>query len=130
MTFGFMTVAVPVLAICGFAIWLTVAAAAENIKFARCTEQVISIVAVAQEDAGKDPTFGQAPHEDIIDDLVRRGQLAGAPKNPWGGAIRAVVQSPSLMRLETDLPSYSCQRLAVCARMQPISKCKMWKRKI
>jgi hypothetical protein len=108
-----MAIAAPVLAICGCAVWSAFEAAVENVKFARSTEQVLSIIAVAQDDASKDPSFDQARHEDIIDDLERRGQLLGTPKNPWGGGIRASVAAPATMRLETDLPSYVCGRLAV-----------------
>jgi hypothetical protein len=113
ITLVFFAIAVPVGIIVVFAIWLAGAAAFENVKFARCTEQVLSIIAAVQEDAGKDLTFGQVLREDIIDDLIRRGQLPGIPRNAWGGTVKATIQPLPFMRLELELPSYACQRLAI-----------------
>jgi hypothetical protein len=113
MMLGFLMLALPVACAIITAIWLAGAAALENIKFARCTEQALSLIALAQDDAAKDPTFGQSQNEDIIDDLIRRGQIQNSPGNVWGGTIRATVQPLPFMRFETDLPSYACRRLAL-----------------
>jgi hypothetical protein len=76
------------------------------------TEQVLSFVAMAKDNAAKDPNFGQAAGEDLMEDLVRRAQLMNRLENPWSGGVRAVAQSP-LMRIELDVPSRACRRLAI-----------------
>jgi len=113
MTLGFIVLAIPVIGAIAVAIWLAGAAALENVKFARCTEQILTIVARAQDDASKDASFGATQGENIVDDLMRRGQLQDVPLNAWGGGIRAAVPMLPLVSIETDLPSYACKRLAL-----------------
>jgi len=116
MALGFTVLAVPVVSAIVYAIWLAGAAAFENVKFAHCTDQVLALIAQAQDDAVKDRNFGQTPNEDIIDDLIRRGQIQSQPRNAWSGDVRAVIQAAQpvpLMHFETDLPSYACKRLAI-----------------
>jgi hypothetical protein len=101
------------------ALWLAASAAYENIHFVRTTGQILSLIAIARDDAAKEPAFGRAG-EDLMESLLRRGQIPGvraeavsAPGNAWGGAIRAEIVSPTVMRFETDLPTRDCRRLAL-----------------
>jgi hypothetical protein len=110
---GFFILIVPVTAAIVASLSLTATAAYENVKFVRTTEQILSLIAVAEDNAAKDSSFGQGAAEDIVDDLVHRGQLTPQPVNAWGGSLRAVVQQPPFLRIETDLSSRACRRVAL-----------------
>jgi len=110
---GFFVLALPVVAIVVAAIWLTLASVLENVKFVHCTEQLLAIISSAQDDAKTDANFGMAENEDIIDDLVRRAQLADRPLNSWKGAIRATAHPAPMLRIEVDVPGRACRRLAL-----------------
>ena len=109
---GFLIFAVPVVAAIAAAIWLTAAAAYENVKFVRGTDQLLSLMRLAHADATADSGFGQKAGEDLINDFVRRGQIASPPLNSWGGEVRMQIQPLPFMRVETDVPVPSCRRLA------------------
>jgi hypothetical protein len=101
------------------AVWLALAAAYENVRFARATDQVLGLVAAARDQAGRDPSFGLRTGEDLLVRLARAGQplpgtLDGAAlRNTWGGQVTATALPASLMRLEMQLPVYNCRRLAL-----------------
>jgi hypothetical protein len=110
---GFFLLAIPVgIAIVG-SLWLAATAAKENIKFARGSDQILSIISAVRDDASKDANFATLPNDDLVDDLVRLGQLPVRPVNPWEGALRASAWSPTIMRIEVDLPPLACQRLGI-----------------
>lgn len=103
------------------AMWLTAAAAYENVRFAKTAEQLLSLIAVTQDDAAKDPDFGRRPGEDLLVDLARQGVQAagfgsetpGKPVNAWHQPIRMTAVSSTTMRLETDVSAPACRRLAL-----------------
>jgi len=109
---GFFILVIPVTAAIIGSLWVTAAAAYENVKFARGADQMLALIASARDAAAKDARFGQQPNEDVISDLIRLGQYTARPSNVWDGAIRATAGSPSMMRIEADLPSRACRRLA------------------
>jgi hypothetical protein len=110
---GYFMFAVPVGLAIFLAVWLTAAAAYENVKFARCTDQMYSLIEMARGEASKEAGFGGGTGEDLVDDLVRRGQLPAPPVNDWSGALRAQVPVPPFMRIEADVPAAACRRLAL-----------------
>jgi hypothetical protein len=109
---GFFILALPVTVAIAGGIWLAAAAAYENVKFVRCTDQLLSIIGFARDDAAMDAEFGQTSGEDLLDDLVRRAQFMGPPVNSWGGELRVVAWPLPYMRIETELPVRACRRLA------------------
>jgi hypothetical protein len=111
-TMIFLVLALPVIAAIFAALALTASAAYENVKFVHCSEQMLSIIAMLQDDAGKETTFGTIPNENFIDTLARRAQLATVPvPNSWGSTIRVTAAAPLIARMETDIPSRACRRL-------------------
>lgn len=110
---GFFILAIPVGLAIIVTIWLTAAAAYENVKFVRCNDQLLTIISMARDDAATDSDFGARAGEDLVDDLMRRAQLLNLPVNNWGGAVRAVMETPPLIRVETDVPVRACRRLAL-----------------
>jgi hypothetical protein len=101
------------------AIWIAVAAAYENMRLARATDQILSFIATAQDTAAKDAKFAQDTSENLTLELWRRGLIAADAtqppvlKNIWGGDIRMTVVQPLIMRLETDVPSQACRQLGL-----------------
>src|SRR5258708_5758788 len=79
----------------------------------RCTDQLLSFICTTRDAAGSDADFGQRAGEDLVDGLLRRGQLPGRPVNNWGGALRAQLTTPPFIRVETDVPVQACRRLAL-----------------
>src|SRR5690348_13620270 len=88
---GFAILAAPVVLAIGIALWLTAAVAYENVKFVHCTDQLLSIIKIAREDAADDPDFGQRSGEDLIEGLTRRAQFNGPAINSWNGGLRLTV---------------------------------------
>ena len=109
---GFFILALPVVIAIAGGLWLTAAAAYENVKFVHTTDQLLSLIGIARSDAATDAEFGQRTNEDIIDDMVRRAQFRPQPTNSWGGGLRATIQPLPYMRIETDVPVRACRRLA------------------
>lgn len=92
----------------------------ENIRFARATEQVLGVATMAHNLAITDRNFAAQAGEDLVRALARvgyvRGVTDGQPStltNPWLKPIRLTAMLPSIMRLETDLPTRDCRRLAM-----------------
>jgi len=118
--FGFFVFVLPVLCVILFALWLAATAAVENVRFAQTASQLLSLISTLRDDAAKEPNFGLQPGEDLIATLIRRGQIVGSGGdtqtwllNSWHGAIRATTAQPTLTRLETDLPTADCRRMAL-----------------
>jgi hypothetical protein len=112
VTTGYIIFAVPVGLAVILALWLAAMAAYENVKFVRCTDQLLFLIRTANEDANLDLEFGEKAGEDLIDDFVRRAQLLSVPVNSWDGALRAQIVTPPIMRIETEVPVSVCRRLA------------------
>lgn len=109
---GYLLITIPIGLVILIAVWLTAAAAYENVKFAHATDQLIFLIETARHDAATDTNFGRGTGEDLIDDLIRRSQLPGPPANSWNGQLRAQVPILPFMRIETDVPVHACRRLA------------------
>jgi hypothetical protein len=115
---GFFIIALAVAAIAGGAIWAAIEAAYENVHLARAEDQLLSLIAVAQTTAAKDPQFAQIADEDLISTLWRLGKIittngpAPTLNNIWNGSIRMSVASPLVARVETDVPVRDCRQLA------------------
>ncbi|MDP9127766.1 MAG: hypothetical protein M3N08_05860 [Pseudomonadota bacterium] len=102
------------------ALWITVAAVREDLVFAQGTGQVIELITTAREIAVNDKNFATQPGEDILARLIRAKRIAGDPDmspamimNPWKGTVASISPSPSLMRIESEVPARICRRLAL-----------------
>jgi hypothetical protein len=116
-----LIVIVPIAGVICIALWLTAAAAYENVRFEQAKLQLLSLIAAAQDDA-KDSDFSKRAGEDLLAACARRGQPAcigddkaatGRLLNAWNQPIRMTAVSPSVMRLETDVPAHICRRFAL-----------------
>jgi hypothetical protein len=116
---GIFILSLTVAILVAVAIWIASEAAYENMRFARATDQTLSLVTVAQEAASKDPKFAQDTNENLIEELWRRGLITpNAPqppvlKNIWSGDTRVTVSQPLIMRIETDVPTRACRQLGI-----------------
>jgi hypothetical protein len=107
-------VSIPVaLVIVGGAI-LSAAAAYENIRFIKATDQILSLVSSVRTVTSNQANYAQAIGEDLWVDLEHLGVVSPATthSNPWMGAVRATTVSATTMRVESDLPTRDCHRLA------------------
>lgn len=112
---------VPVACLIVFGIWAAVSAALENIRFAQATDQVLQLVATARDYAAHTPVFATQLDDDVLgalnhaaiinvmDGVDHRKKL----ENVWGGNILATVVEPSVMRVEGDMPTHDCRRMAL-----------------
>ncbi|MFY9288871.1 MAG: hypothetical protein WAO98_10270 [Alphaproteobacteria bacterium] len=104
---------IPVVAIIIMATVITAASVLENIRFARATDQILSLVGTARDYTVHEKNFGLEVNEDLIASLIRNGQLPQIPIiNPWKEEVKARITSPSVMRLEITVPVHECRRLA------------------
>jgi hypothetical protein len=110
---GFITLPVALIIIGAF----TVAAAAviENLRFIRTTNQILSFVALTRSMVVQQSGFAQNPGEDVWVALEHAGQVppGASHLNAWHGDMRATVLTASAMRVENDLPTHDCRRLAI-----------------
>ncbi len=119
-SFGSFFLIVPVAGAVFAAIWLTAAAAYENVHFANTSGQVLSLIALLQDDASKDEYFAKQANQDLLTQLIRRGQIPmpqdgslAKLENGWHRPIRLMLIAPSVAKLETDVPAAACRRLAL-----------------
>jgi hypothetical protein len=108
-------VAIPVAFIVLGAFALSIAAVIENLHFINATNQILSIVSTVRSLTAGQSSFAQTPGEDIWAALEHSGQIISSPShpNPWHGEMRIITISNSAMRIESDLPTHDCRRLAL-----------------
>jgi len=108
-------VLVPIVLILLGAFALSAASVFENMRFAKATTQILSFVRMIRSFAGEQKTFSLNSGEDAWAVMVRLGQISATtkPVNPWGGDIRATAAQGGAVRVETDLPSQDCRRIAL-----------------
>jgi len=107
-------IAIPVTLIIAGAVALSIAAVFENLRFVKATGQILEVVGSVRSVIAEQKTFAQNPGEDIWFDLERVGRIpsSGSHPNPWGGEVRAVSVANVAMRVESDLPTHDCRRMA------------------
>jgi len=105
-------VGVPVSVIIAGAVTISFLAAIENLRFIRATDQILQTVVLVRNVASMMKEYAPQPGQDILADLSRFGQLADLPINPWHEPLRVAGGVNNSMRIETDLPTRDCRRLA------------------
>jgi hypothetical protein len=111
------------LIIVGIAIVAAVMASSESQRFDKGVAQIIAIVSSTRSYAAVQSGFAQQAGEDMLATLVRVGQIPSTAAvtggktvqvtNIWDGAVRAVVVSPSVLRIESVQPASACRRMAL-----------------
>jgi len=86
----------------------------ENLRFSMAVSQILWIVESIRSLAGQQANFASTANEDLLKDLAGAGQIQSneGRVNPWQGILSAVAVTPSVMRIETDLPTRDCRRIA------------------
>ncbi|MDE2030029.1 MAG: hypothetical protein KGI97_05625 [Alphaproteobacteria bacterium] len=110
-----LLVTIPVVAIIVAALALSGLAAVENWRFMRAADQVLQFVGMVRQNAAVQKGFAVTPGEDVWAALQGLGQIIppAARLNPWQGGLRAAVVNSRVIRIETDLPTHDCRRLAL-----------------
>ncbi|MDX2028394.1 MAG: hypothetical protein SFW62_07140 [Alphaproteobacteria bacterium] len=113
-------VLVPVAAIILGALVIAGTAMLENVRFARATEQILGLTAIAHDFAKRDRNFATQPGEDLLKSLSNAGRVQGVIDgkpallaNPWRMPVKMSAMLASVMRLETTVPTRDCRRLAM-----------------
>ena len=108
-------ISIPVIIIVAGAFTMSVAAVVENLRFVKAADQILALVGSVRSIASQQSGFAQVPGEDVFGDLEKAGQTipASSHTNSWHGEIRAVTVAPSAMRIETDLLTRDCRRMAL-----------------
>jgi len=118
-----IVIAIPVVLIVVGALALSAAAVAENLRFIHAADNTLELVSVVRTIAARQKGFAQNPGEDVWADLEHIGQIIPSERhpNPWGGEIRMVTVANNSMRIESDVPTHDCRRLALyfLARQPP-----------
>jgi hypothetical protein len=111
----FAMAVLPVIAIIVGAFALSGEAVQENLHYVNAANQVLDLVSTVRTIAAGQKGFAQNPGEDIWADLEHVGQIAtgAAHLNPWHGDVRAVAVAGQAMRIESDMPTRDCRRLAL-----------------
>jgi len=86
----------------------------ENLRFSMAISQILWIADSVRSLAAQQANFAPTLNEDLLNDLAGAGQIQANEDrvNPWHGSISAVAVSRTVMRIETDLPTRDCRRLA------------------
>lgn len=91
-------------------------------------EQIKFVARVARNFAEAQADFGLRPGEDMLATLTRLGQMQAeitAPTqrarltNLWDGALRASITTPSIMRIETQVPASECRHISAVFAANP-----------
>jgi hypothetical protein len=111
--FGF--VFVPVIFVILGAFALSVASVIENVRFVGATAQVLGLVKAVRIYTVEQKTFSFVPGEDVWARMIQVGQMATSTDhiNSWGGEVRLIAASATELRIENDLPSQDCRRMAL-----------------
>jgi hypothetical protein len=107
-------VACPVVLIIAGAFTLSATAVIEELRFVNASDQIMDLVDSVHFISAQQSGFAQTPGEDVWNDLAKAGQLVMPDSriNPWRGDMRAVTVPVGAMRIENDLPTHECRRLA------------------
>jgi len=94
---------------------LSAASIFENFRFVNATSQILGFVKIVRTFMTEQKTFSLNIGEDVWAAMVRVQQIpqASSPLNPWGGRIRAIAATGTEMRIESDIPSQDCRRIAL-----------------
>ena len=108
-----MTILVAGIVLAAFA--LSGAAALENLRFIRATDQILEPVGLLRSIIAQQPSYSQNPEEDVWADLARIGRVPSATThpNPWGSDVRVFAITNAAVRVESDLPTHDCRRMAL-----------------
>jgi hypothetical protein len=114
-------VVVPVAVLIIVALLISLASMTETLRFARATDQILSLVDAARGFSDHEPLFASQVGQDIVTTLAHAGLIAtivdAGPSaqliNPWQNNITALTSAPFDMRIETTIPVSACRRLAV-----------------
>jgi hypothetical protein len=103
----------PVILVILGAFAVSIASVVENLRFVRGTFQLSDFVGKVRAFIQEHPTYSLKPGQDVWVSMVQAGQISStAPQNPWSGDIRAWALSATQIRIETELPSQACRRIA------------------
>ncbi len=100
-------------------LWVTLGAAAENVRQSRALQQIIEIVYATRQISTEDQSFESKGHDDLLKVLEDRSfiktnaEIQGirVMANPWGNAVVAVSTPGGKIRLESIVPPHACQRI-------------------
>jgi len=94
---------------------MSIAAFMENLRFVKANNQILWLVSMVRSIAAQQKGFGQNQGEDIWGDLIGAGQIdpSFSHANPWRGEVRAITVANMAMRIENDLPTHDCSRIAL-----------------
>ncbi len=108
-------VLVPVVLIVLGSVALSAAAVFENFRFANATAQILGFVKIVRTFLAEQNTFFLNIGEDVWAAMVRVQQIPSTvpPLNPWGGKFRVNAITNAQMRIESDVPSQDCRRIAL-----------------
>jgi hypothetical protein len=102
------------------ALILAAQSACENRCFSNATQQIINLVSLAHDAAGRQADFAIQPGQDVLAALAHAEQIAafndnGTAKllNPWQGALHGRVTAPSVLSIDMEVPARDCRRLAL-----------------
>ena len=86
----------------------------ENFRFITATNELSTVINAMRSYAKEQRTLSFNPGEDILGNMINLAQIpASAHTNPWGGDVRAIAVANMEMRIESDVPSRDCRRIAL-----------------
>jgi hypothetical protein len=111
----FVLVAIPLVLVILGSLALSVKAVFEDMRVVDATSQILQLVGWAHSAVTQQPVIAFSVGEDIWDGLIHAGLISSSTgrTNAWNGTVRATALSDSVMRIESELPAYSCRRMAL-----------------
>jgi hypothetical protein len=106
-------------ALCGYALWLSANGIFGKLLLIRGLRQIDTIVTTTQQLAANDRRVAETNNNDLIAALNSMGQLKSTPSvdglqyvaNPWGGHLTAKIMPNEKIWIETVVPPFACTRL-------------------
>jgi hypothetical protein len=113
-----IVIAILIAALVGASLWVSVKALTEKVRFSRELQQIIEIVANA-DDAAANHRLDENGQEDLLALLMRLGRIEPTGEregfktltNPWGGEVVASTMPGGHIRIETMMPPLKCRRI-------------------
>lgn len=109
-------VMVGVVGIVAVALWLSVAAIFENMRFVQASEQILTLMARSRDYVRERGGYNEGP--DLLAQLGRGARVVGVQQGPvafvsnaWGRRMTLGALEPLRGRLETTVPTSMCRRL-------------------